>query len=132
MKEPRWINELSVVLLHAEALAEFGGKEGLRDAGMLQSALARPRNLFVYEETSDVAALAAAYATGIARNHPFIDGNKRVAFLSIELFLEKNGYELDADKVNATQVIFQLAAGELNEKELRLWITEHMKKKEPA
>ncbi len=132
MKEPRWINELSVVLLHAESLAEYGGKEGLRDEGMLQSALARARNLFVYEQTSDIAALAAAYATGIARSHPFIDGNKRAAFLTIGLFLEKNGFELEAGKVDATQVILRLAAGELDERALAAWIAGHMKKKDPA
>lgn len=131
MKEPRWINELSVVLLHSESLAEYGGKEGMRDEGSLQSALARPRN-FVYEQVSDLAGLAAAYATGIARNHPFIDGNKRAAFLSTGLFLEKNGFELDANKVDATEVILRLAAGELDEKALGVWIAEHMKKKELA
>jgi death-on-curing protein len=129
VKEPRWINELSVLLLHAESLAEYGGMEGLRDEGMLQSALARPRNLFGYEETADIAVLAAAYATGITRNHPFVDGNKRAAFLSIGLFLEKNGFELEASKVNATEMILALAAGELDEKALTVWIHDHMKKK---
>lgn len=128
MKEPRWITELSLILLHAEALAEYGGKEGLRDEGLLESALARARNVFLYQQISDVAALAAAYATGIARNHPFIDGNKRTAFLTIGLFLEKNGFELTADKVNAIEVIFQLAAGELPEDKLAAWINQHMKK----
>ena len=128
MKEPRWINELSMLLLHAESLAEYDGMEGLRDEGMLESALARPRNLFAYEQTADIAVLAAAYATGIARNHPFIDGNKRAAFLSIGLFLEKNGFELEASKVNATEVILRLAAGELDEKALTVWIANHMKK----
>jgi len=128
VKEPRWITELSLILLHAEGLAEYGGKEGLRDEGLLESALARARNRFLYEEISDVAALAAAYATGIARNHPFIDGNKRVAFLTIGLFLAKNGFEFDADKVNATEVILQLAAGAMKEQELTAWIGQHMKK----
>ncbi|MGE5325197.1 MAG: type II toxin-antitoxin system death-on-curing family toxin [Actinomycetota bacterium] len=132
MKEPRWITELSLVLLHAEALAEHGGREGLRDEGMLQSALARARNLFLYQQVSDIAILAAAYATGIARNHPFVDGNKRAAFLTIGLFLEKNGFELEVSKVNATEVILQLAAGEMDEKTLAAWITGHMKKKESA
>jgi len=99
VKEPRWITELSLVLLHAEALAEYGGKEGLRDEGMLQSALARARNLFFYQDVSNLAVLAAAYAFGIARNHPFIDGNKRAALLTIGLFLEKNGFELEVSKI---------------------------------
>lgn len=132
MKEPRWITELSLVLLHAEALAEHGGREGLRDEGMLQSAMARARNIFLYQQVSDIPVLAAAYATGIARNHPFIDGNKRTAFLTIGLFLEKNGFDLDASKVNATQVILQLAAGEMDEQTLAAWIADHMKKKETA
>lgn len=129
MKEPRWITALSLILLHAEALAEHGGKEGLRDEGLLQSALARPRNLFFYDGVSDVAKLAAAYGTGIARNHPFIDGNKRAALLTIGLFVEKNGFQLAANKVNATQVILQLAGGEIQEGELAAWIASHIKKK---
>jgi len=132
VKEPRWITELSLVLLHAEALAEYGGKEGLRDEGMLQSALARARNLFFYQDVSNLAVLAAAYAFGIARNHPFIDGNKRAALLTIGLFLEKNGFELEVSKIAATQVILQLAAGELDEKALANWISEHMKIKKFA
>jgi death-on-curing protein len=128
VKEPRWINELSLLLLHAESLAEYGGKEGLRDEGLMESALARPRNIFLYEQTSDVARLAAAYSTGIARNHPFIDGNKRVALLVIGLFLGKNGFEFEADKVEATKVMFGLAAGEIQEDELANWIAQHIRK----
>lgn len=104
----------------------------MRDEGMLQSAMARARNIFLYQQVSDIPVLAAAYATGIARNHPFIDGNKRTAFLTIGLFLEKNGFDLDASKVNATQVILQLAAGEMDEQTLAAWIADHMKKKETA
>jgi death on curing protein len=129
VKQPRWITELALSLLHAESLAEFGGKEGLRDSGLLQSALARPRNIHLYDGVSDVAVLAAAYATGIARNHPFIDGNKRAAFLAIELFLEKNGFELTVDKVEATTTIFELAAGDLDEGSLAKWIRGGMKRR---
>lgn len=128
MKEPRWITELSLLLLHAESLAEYGGKEGLRDEGLMESALARPRNIFLYGQTADVARLAAAYSTGIARNHPFIDGNKRVALLLIGLFLGKNGFDFEADKVDATKVMFALASGELQEEELADWIVRHMRK----
>ena len=94
MSEPKWLSELSVMLLHVESLAKYGGGGGLRDAGLLQSALARARNLYMYEGVTEVQRLAAAYGFGIARNHPFLDGNKRTAFLAIGLFLLKNGYEL--------------------------------------
>jgi len=114
------------MLLQSESLAEFGGSEGLRDEGMLESALARPRNLHLYEGITDVARLAAACAYGIARNHPFIDGNKRAAFLSIGLFLELNGHHLKADKAVATRIMFGVAAGEVGEEELATWIREHM------
>lgn len=126
MKEPRWINELTIILLHAEGLAEYGGREGLRDEGLLQSAFARPQNLFAYQEVCGIPELAASYATGLARNHPFIDGNKRAAFLAIGLFLGKNGFEMKADKVDATQMIVRLAAGEVQEKDLAAWIEAHM------
>lgn len=126
MSEPRWINKLSVILMHSVSLAEFGGTEGLRDDGLLESALARARNLYEYEGVKDMAALAAAYAFGIARNHPFVDGNKRVAFSTIGLFLGRNGYDLEADKVDATRVMFSLAAGEITEGELAAWIRKSM------
>ena len=87
MSEPKWLSELSVMLLHVESLARYGGAGGLRDAGLLQSALARARNLYEYEGVKEVERLAAAYGFGIARNHPFVDGNKRTAFLAIGLFL---------------------------------------------
>ena len=125
MSEPKWLTELSVLLLHAESLAEYGGSEGLRDRGLLQSALARARNLHSYEGVKDVAHLAAAYGFGIARNHPFLDGNKRSAFLSIGLFLLKNGYVLKADDAEATRTMFALASGDLTEAELVEWIRRH-------
>lgn len=128
MKEPRWINELTIILLHAEGLAEFGGKEGIRDESLLQSALARPRNLYAYQGKIGIPELAASYAAGIARNHPFIDGNKRAAFLAIGIFLGKNGFELKAGKVEATKTIFRLAAGEVEEQELASWVAAHMEK----
>jgi death on curing protein len=100
----------------------FGGPEGLRDDNMLESALARPMNQFHYDNQVDLAHLAAAYAFGIARNHPFVDGNKRAAFLAIGLFLGKNGYLLEADQADATRIILALAAGTLTEDELATWI----------
>jgi death-on-curing protein len=123
------MNELTIILLQAEALAEYGGKERVRDQGLLQSALARPRNLFASQEVSGIPELAASYAAGLARNHPFVDGNKRAAFLAIGLFLGKNGFELKADKVDATQMIFLLAAGEVEEKDLAAWIRVHVQKR---
>lgn len=100
--------------------------EGIRDESLLESALARPQNLFVYQEQTDLAFLAAAYGKGIARNHPFLDGNKRAAFLAIGVFLAKNGFRLKADKADATRVMLAVASGEKNEDQLAAWIHEHM------
>ncbi len=122
MSEPKWLNELSVMLLHVESLARYGGAGGLRAAGLLQSALARARNLYVYEGVNEVERLAAAYGVGIARNHPFVDGNKRTAFLAIGLFLLKNGYMLNASDAEAIDAMFALASGDLTEDELVEWI----------
>jgi len=126
VSEPKWLSELSVVLLHAESLAEYGGSEGLRDSGLLQSALARPRNLYVYEGVTEVERLSAAYGYGILRNHPFMDGNKREAFLAIGLFLSRQGYTVEADNAEATRVMFAAAAGELTEGDLAAWIRQHL------
>lgn len=128
-RAPRWIDKEALILLHAESLAEHGGLEGLRDEGLLESALARPRNIHAYEEIDDLAALAAAYAVGIAKNHPFADGNKRAAFLALGLFLALNGKRLVADRVEATQVMLAVAAGKLSETELAGWIKAHMKRR---
>jgi death-on-curing protein len=109
-------------MLHSETLAEHSGLAGVRDYGLLESSLARPQHLHAYEPKSDLAALAAAYGFGLARNHPFFDGNKRAAFLAIGLFLEINGHELIADPVEAIALILKLAEGSLGEKELAEWI----------
>ena len=125
MNEPEWL-ELEILLdVHAEQLALFGGSDGLRDLGLLESALARPINKFAHGET-DLASLAAAYAYGIARNHPFVDGNKRVAFASILVFLGLNGLELNAPPEDATAVILAIAAGEIEEDELARWIADNL------
>lgn len=126
MKRVRWIDHLALLLLHAETLAEHGGLPGLRDESALEAALARPRHVHSYRANADLASLAAAYAYGIVRNHPFNDGNKRAGFLAIGLFLSLNGFALTADPVNATQVIMQLAAGDLSEAALARWIRKHM------
>jgi death on curing protein len=125
MSEPRWITYAQIVRIHDEQLAIFGGPAGLRDAGLLQSAIDRPRNKFSYGETS-LAALAAAYAFGLAKNHPFVDGNKRTAFASVVVFLAKNDVDVDFPQPEAVQTILELAAGKLTEAELAAWIGRHM------
>ena|SRR5215831_1876557 len=117
---------LSAVLLQLESLAEYGGREGLRHEGLLESALNRSRNLYLYEGVTDLARLASAYAFGITRNHPFVDGNKRAAFMAIGLFLERNGQQLRADKADAARIMFEVAAGQIGEDELATWIKTHM------
>lgn len=110
---------------HAEQLAEHGGGEGIRDAGLLDSAMARPRNLADYGDP-DAAALAAAYAFGIARNHPFVDGNKRTAAVVSETFLVLNGHALEATDAELVVAVLALAAGELSEDELADWFRAHL------
>ena len=124
--EPRWIDKQALILLHAESLAEHGGPEGIRDEALLDSALARPVNQLTYSATADLPSLAAALGFGIARNHPFVDGNKRVAFLSVGLFLALNGYRIVAEKVDATSVVLALAAGRFSEEEFAGWIRTHI------
>jgi death-on-curing protein len=126
MSEPEWLDIDIVLDFHAEQLALFGGADGLRDRGLLESALARPLNKFGYGETG-LAALAAAYGFGIARNHPFIDGNKRTALASMIVFLGLNGLDLDALPEVATAMMLSLAAGELTEDVLARWLAEHVK-----
>jgi len=125
--EPRWLDTTIVLDVHAEQLALFGGADGIRDLGLLESALARPINKYGYGE-SDLAALAAAYAFGIARNHPFVDGNKRAAFASIIVFLGLNGYDFDVPPEQATAMFFALAAGEVSEDSLARWIKDNWPK----
>lgn len=120
----RWIDKRVLVLLHDESLAEHGGASGLRDEGLLDSALARPQNRAAYGEP-DYAELAAAYAAGLAQNHPFVDGNKRAAFLSAGLFLARNGYRLTATQAEATLAMFGLAAGSISEPEFAEWVRAH-------
>ncbi len=122
-----WIEESVVLALHEEQLSEHGGAIGLRDLGLLQSALARPQHLVAYEQP-DMAALAAAYGHGIVRNHPFIDGNKRVAFTVTELFLALNGHELVADDATCVVTILRLAEGRLSEAAFADWIRANLKR----
>jgi len=116
-----WIDKRALLRLHDESLAEHGGISGLRDEGLLDSALSRPLNLEAYGNP-DFAELAAAYGYGLAKNHSFVDGNKRAAFLAVGLFLGLNGYRLRASQAEATATILSLAAGELVVDEFAAWI----------
>ncbi len=126
MTEPEWLDLDIVVDFHAEQLALFGGPDGIRDPGLLESALARPQNKFAYGETN-LAALAAAYGFGIARNHPFIDGNKRTALASMIVFLNLNGIALGAPQETAAAIVLALAGGEIGEDVLARWIADNSK-----
>jgi death-on-curing protein len=127
-RAPKWIDKRALLLLHEESLAMFGGARGLRDEGLPDSALSRPINQNLYEPSSDLAELAAAYGFGIAKNHAFVDGNKRAAFLAIGLFLAINGRRLTASQVDAIETVLALAAGRLDEIGLAAWIRLHAKK----
>ena len=120
----RWVDRRALLLLHADSLAEHGGAAGLRDEGLLDSALARPLNLAAYGEP-DFAALAASYGVGLAKNHAVVDGNKRAAFLAVGLFLALNGQRLVAAQVEATATMLALAEGSLDEAGFADWIRRH-------
>lgn len=124
MSEPNWVLRSVIDAMHDAQLAEHGGASGIRDPGLLESALARPVNLFTYGE-ADLYRLAAAYAFGISRNHPFVDGNKRTAFLAAYVFLRINGLELVADELSATASMIAVAAGEISEEEFAIWLREN-------
>lgn len=128
MNEPIWLRLDVILAAHDDQLAEHGGGVGVRDLGLLESALARPLNLHSYGEPS-LAKLAAAYAFGIARNHPFVDGNKRTALVAAEGFLGLNGVDLTADDIEAVRVFLALAAGEVSEEELAVWIDRNSRKR---
>jgi death-on-curing protein len=123
----RWIDARLIHAVHDEQLAEHGGGSGLRDANMLESALARPQQLAHYGNP-DVADLAAAYGYGLARNHPFVDGNKRTAFVAVELFLALNGQELAAADADCVLNMLELAAGKLPESEFAIWIRSNIQR----
>ena len=123
---PKWISKKSLLLLHEESLAEFGGARGMRDEGLLDSALARPQNAYAYNNKSGIAALAASYGFGIAKNHAFVDGNKRAAFMSIGLFKSINGHRLVADQADAIRIMLGVASGDVTEKALAAWIAINM------
>ena len=127
MSEITWLAPEVVVAIHEAQLAEHGGSAGTRDAGLLESALARPQNLVAYGNP-DTAGLAAAYGFGIARNHPFVDGNKRTAFVAAELFLRLNAFQLAADDAACVLTMLAVAAGDMDEPAFAQWIREHLRK----
>ena len=126
MKEPLWIGPLEALVLHDMQLVAFGGAAGIRDLGLLESALARPRNLLAYRKNkASLARLAAAYAFGVIKNHPFVDGNKRTALVVAFAFLEINGVEMKASEEDAYRVFMDLASGRMSEREFAVWISEN-------
>jgi len=122
----RWIKIDRVLAIHRRQIAEHGGADGVRDMGLLESALVRPQNIAAYEPEADVAKLAAAYAFGIAKNHPFVDGNKRTAYVVMETFIIKNSFELAAPIIDKYLTFLGLAEGRLSEDELAQWLRERI------
>ena len=122
MAEPLWLERELVLLLHEDIIAETGGAAGVRDEGLLDSALARPLNRHAYEGVTDIVELAATYAVAIASNHPVIDGNKRSAFMALGLFLEENGFQLTAEPDDATDAMMAVARGETTIEALAVWL----------
>jgi death-on-curing protein len=123
-KEPAWLTYEQVLAIHSRQLRRFGGAPGLRDEGMLQSAIERPRNKWQYGQ-APLHELAAACAFGLAKNHAFVDGNKRIAFLTAAVFLRKNGVMFAPDQAQATAMMISLAAGEVSEESFSRWITDN-------
>lgn len=128
MSEPVWIDERDALALHGRLLALEGGAARIRDARLLESALARPRQIYAYGDKRDIVGMAAAYMAGIVRNHPFIDGNKRTGFVIGALFLEMNGYRFTATEEAAAQAVMSLAAGALDETAIAQWLRENSKR----
>ena len=126
-RAPIWIDKRALLLLHRESLAQFGGASGLRDEGLLDSALARPVNKHAYEGCTDIAVLAAAYGFAPARNPAFVDGNKRVAFLAVGVFLAINAHGLSATPLEAIDAMLALASGDMDEAAFAKWIRDHLR-----
>ena len=120
----KWLRTDAVLAMHKRQIAEHGGGEGVRDLGLLESALTRPQNIAAYEPDADIARLAAAYAFGIAKNHPIVDGNKRTSLVACRTFLILNGYQLDASPTDKYLTFLSLAEGTLSEEELAEWLRE--------
>jgi len=126
MDEPRWVPDMVVEVIHFDQLREHGGLPGVRDRGALESALARPRNKGTYGPATDLAALASAYGYGLVKSHPFNDGNKRVGFMVVVVFVELNQHQLNASEDDVVKVFLALAAGDLSEDELASWLRSHI------
>ena len=126
MSEPLWLLPVYVLAIHADQVQSHGGSLGLRDRGLLESALERPKNRFQYDPEADLSALAAAYGFGLAQNHPFVDGNKRVAFQAMYLFLGLNGFRIEAAEEEVVLLILSLASGQLDEDSLAAWLRNHI------
>ena len=124
MTEPEWITPDTALAIHEEQVGEHGGADGVRDHGLLESALARPRNAWGYG-VQDICALAASLGHGIARNHPFVDGNKRTAYVAVETLLLLNGFALLASDAECVVAMLDLAAGEMSEEEFAIWLRDH-------
>lgn len=128
MTEPVWLESRVVLTMHEEQIREHGGSHGVRDSGLMESALARPQQLFHYGDAADVFSLAAAYGFGIAKNHPFVDGNKRTAFQAMYVFLGLNDFEITASEEDTVITILRLAEGNLSEKQLAAWLRQNHQK----
>jgi len=125
-REPEWVERLVIDAAHLDQLREHGGAVGTRDENALESALARPRNRWLYEPDVDLATLAAAYGWGLTTSHPYLDGNKRVAFLAMAVFAGLNGYELEASEQDVVKVMLAVAAGNCTEEDLATWVRAHL------
>jgi death-on-curing protein len=126
VKEPRWLKPVFILAIHADQIQAHGGTPGIRDKGLLLSALERAPNRHRYEPDADLAALAAAYGFGISSNHPFVDGNKRVAFQAMFVFLGLNGFRIEASEEEVVNLILALASGDLEEAGLADWLRTHI------
>jgi death on curing protein len=124
--EPRWLRLDVALAIHERLISEFGGDAGIHDLGLLESAIARPKQIYSYEN-SDLSTLAAAYTAGIVRNHPFVDGNKRVGFLASLIFLGLNKLSLTASEAMSTQAVINLVTGEITEQDFAQWLRENIK-----
>lgn len=132
MPEPEWLTSEVVLEIHRRNLIRYGGTAGLRDSSLLESALARPQWLYKFDSNADLHRIAAAYTFGIVKNHPFVDGNKRVAFLSAYVFLRFNGWHIVANQRDVERVMLALAGGEMNEDQFCVWLKENSQRTEPA
>lgn len=126
MSEPIWLKRVWVDAIHFQQLQRFGGLYGVRDENIIESALARPRNLWAYDKVTGLAALAAAYGYGLTRGHGYVDGNKRIGFVAMAVFLDINGWNLEAPEPEVVQVMWGVADGELTENDLAAWVAAHI------